>query len=227
MEYATRPRFNYWQCKSPVAFVQLSTDHLKIVNYASSCRIVKFHVCFQTNDNFASLSFSFHWPVATETLLSESCLILFMSICLQDCMYLHELGDGAGSFTKDDMQAGLVFCYWCLNYSAICLFCAFISWGCIVKVILFSCLFQETPRIWTAVNCILFKENVSFMCRIGQLLFYIIPHITDWNKQSIAAFIIKKKLVYQTWKSIRVDVCIQYEFKDGNTVVKLRLGPAK
>lgn len=23
-----------------------------------------------------------------------------------DCMYLHELGDGAGSFTKDDMQAG-------------------------------------------------------------------------------------------------------------------------
>ena len=23
-------------------------------------------------------------------------------------MYLHELGDGAGSFTKDDMQAGLV-----------------------------------------------------------------------------------------------------------------------
>ena len=24
-------------------------------------------------------------------------------------MYLHELGDGAGSFTKDDMQAGLVF----------------------------------------------------------------------------------------------------------------------
>ena len=31
------------------------------------------------------------------------------SLDLQDCMYLHELGDGAGSFTKDDMQAGLVF----------------------------------------------------------------------------------------------------------------------
>ena len=27
-------------------------------------------------------------------------------------MYLHELGDGAGSFTKDDMQAGFVF-HWC------------------------------------------------------------------------------------------------------------------
>ncbi|XP_015750886.1 PREDICTED: CCR4-NOT transcription complex subunit 4-like [Acropora digitifera] len=23
-----------------------------------------------------------------------------------DCMYLHELGDGAGSFTKEEMQAG-------------------------------------------------------------------------------------------------------------------------
>ena len=34
-----------------------------------------------------------------------------ISIILQDCMYLHELGDGAGSFTKDDMQAGLVFLY--------------------------------------------------------------------------------------------------------------------
>lgn len=33
----------------------------------------------------------------------------FCSLDLQDCMYLHELGDGAGSFTKDDMQAGLVF----------------------------------------------------------------------------------------------------------------------
>ena len=31
------------------------------------------------------------------------------SLDLQDCMYLHELGDGAGSFTKDEMQAGLVF----------------------------------------------------------------------------------------------------------------------
>ena len=25
-------------------------------------------------------------------------------------MYLHELGDGAGSFTKEDMQAGFVSC---------------------------------------------------------------------------------------------------------------------
>ena len=32
----------------------------------------------------------------------------FYCLHLQDCMYLHELGDGAGSFTKDDMQAGLV-----------------------------------------------------------------------------------------------------------------------
>ena len=27
-------------------------------------------------------------------------------------MYLHELGDGAGSFTKDEMQAGCVTFLW-------------------------------------------------------------------------------------------------------------------
>ena len=32
-------------------------------------------------------------------------------------MYLHELGDGAGSFTKDDMQAGLVFFFLLLDTS--------------------------------------------------------------------------------------------------------------
>ena len=31
-----------------------------------------------------------------------SCVFLF----IQDCMYLHELGDEAASFTKEDMQMG-------------------------------------------------------------------------------------------------------------------------
>ena len=35
-------------------------------------------------------------------------------------MYLHELGDGAGSFTKDDMQAGLVFLSF---FSPVCFVC--------------------------------------------------------------------------------------------------------
>ena len=34
--------------------------------------------------------------------------LLFLFDFFQDCMYLHELGDGAGSFTKDEMQAGYV-----------------------------------------------------------------------------------------------------------------------
>lgn len=44
------------------------------------------------------------------------------SLDLQDCMYLHELGDGAGSFTKDDMQAGSVLLSF-LFLSLVCFVC--------------------------------------------------------------------------------------------------------
>lgn len=36
--------------------------------------------------------------------VTVTCCIL--CIPLQDCMYLHELGDEAASFTKEDMQQG-------------------------------------------------------------------------------------------------------------------------
>ena len=79
-------------------------------------------------------------------------------------MYLHELGDGAGSFTKDDMQAGLDYyfsSYWnlLLNYE----FFYLIFCDSLLKL-MFSSLspLQETSRIWATVNSILLQENVSF-----------------------------------------------------------------
>lgn len=36
----------------------------------------------------------------------EPVMFYIMLDCLQDCMYLHDVGDSAASFTKEDMQQG-------------------------------------------------------------------------------------------------------------------------
>ena len=46
------------------------------------------------------------------TVFSTCFVILFLCLCecycvsVQDCMYLHELGEDEASFTKEDMQLG-------------------------------------------------------------------------------------------------------------------------
>lgn len=86
-------------------------------------------------------------------------------------MYLHELGDGAGSFTKDDMQAGFVF-HWC-------------SFNFLVSLSQFSC---------SLFNCVTFISLSLHNNIILQINFILPPFFRKHQEyeQQLIAFYSKK-----------------------------------
>lgn len=48
----------------------------------------------------------YNWSVERTACADGEVVESITSLSVQDCMYLHELGDNDASFTKEDMQLG-------------------------------------------------------------------------------------------------------------------------
>lgn len=77
-----------------------------MIKVKSLCFVWMFNVLGWCMPAFSAISGLACFQAKNVVYLYKLYCTLNVWFCVQDCMYLHELGDEAASFTKEDMQQG-------------------------------------------------------------------------------------------------------------------------